>query len=758
VARRLLRVGLYSVLGLAGLVLAGGVVLALSFDLDSLKPRIIAAVKQATGRDLTLQGPIRLGWSLRPTLTLRDASLSNPPGFTRAQMATLQRLEVKLALLPLLSRRVEIARLALEKPDIILETDAQGRPNWLFAPEPRPAAPPNAVSGGEHEPLSLDVSNMRIENGTLTWHDGRTGRSATFAIGRLEAEGAAANADMHVTMSASYEGAPFTLHGVVGPLAELANQRTTAAWPVQARLQAGGAQFTIEGSVAQPGQSRGYRLQLAATIPNLAGLAPFAAGVRLPPLHDVSLNARLDDTGAGPTVSAVTVHVGQSNLADLVPGLRLDRLEAETERPDQPLQVSAQARLSEAPLNLTGSIGAPVMPRPEADPAASVPLDIRLKGLGSSVALRGDAGRAQDGRPVLHADVIAEVIDLDGLFAALPRPSEPAAEQRPVAPVPAPAARPARAGVIPETPISFGLLHDADGSGKLSVARLIWRGVTYSDLTVQIDLKDGRLRLDPFSVDLPGGHADGALSADASQPTPTVGLKLRSPSLAVQSLLAALNLPGFMTGNLRVQADLHGAGETPRAIAASLGGSLGLAMVNGTVDNRLLGSALGAILREANLLDLVGRGGNSQLQCFVARFDATEGIATLRPMVLASSLLTVDGSGTINLRNETLDLHLRPQGKVGGTTVVVPLRVSGSLRSPSAVPDPAAALTQNAGTVAEALLGRTNPLGAVAGALGAEQLLSGNTSGCGSAPHVPAAPVPQPAVPNVGGALKQLLR
>ena len=36
---------------------------------------------------------------------------------------------------------VAIDRLLLVRPDIILETDAQGRPNWLFTPQPRPLAP-----------------------------------------------------------------------------------------------------------------------------------------------------------------------------------------------------------------------------------------------------------------------------------------------------------------------------------------------------------------------------------------------------------------------------------------------------------------------------------------------------------------------------------------------------------------------------------------------------------------------------------------
>ncbi len=286
---------------------------------------------------------------------------------------------------------------------------------------------------------------------------------------------------------------------------------------------------------------------------------------------------------------------------------------------------------------------------------------------------------------------------------------------------PAPSPKPAASGrLIPDTPIPFDLLRLADADVKLNVAQLVVGGAIYRAIATHIDLHGGKLRLDPLTADLPEGHLNAALSADATQGPPTVALRLQIPALALQPLLAAMKEPGVITGNMQVQADLRGSGATPHAIAASLDGSLGLAMANGTVDNRILGSTLGSILRQVNLLDLVGRGGTSQVQCFAARLDAAHGIATVRSLVLASSLLTMDGSGSLNLGAETLDLRVRPQAKVAGTGVVVPLRISGPFRSPATAPDAAAAITENAGTVAGAVLGNTTPLGLAAGALGRE--------------------------------------
>ena len=106
-----------------------------------------------TGRQLVLAGPVGLKLSLFPTVTLQDVALANMPSGSRPEMARVGRVEAEFALLPLLSRRLELRRVVLRSPDLLLETDAEGRPNWAFAPpaaaQSTPAdAPPRAASPG----------------------------------------------------------------------------------------------------------------------------------------------------------------------------------------------------------------------------------------------------------------------------------------------------------------------------------------------------------------------------------------------------------------------------------------------------------------------------------------------------------------------------------------------------------------------------------------------------------------------------------
>lgn len=779
---RPVRIGLWSFAAVVALVVVGAGIFIASFDPDSLKPRIVAAVKQQTGRDLTLQGRIRLGLSLQPTLTIQGVALANPPGYSRPQMATLDRLDLKLALIPLLSRNVEIDRLVLVKPDILLETDANGRPNWQFTPEAREATPQPAPAGTkEGAPTRITVADVRIEDGTVAWRDAATGRSTSVGIKSLQASAASPDANLQVAAAATYNGTPFTLAGQTGPLTRLQDP-AGAPWPVQLSLDAAGAKLALDGTFSQPAQGRGYVMKLAANTPDLAALSPFLPGRALPPLHEVSLAAQVTDTGARlPEISGLTLHVGPSDLTGTAAGLKLAKVDVAAARLDQPVQVSGQGSFDDMPATLTGTLGAPAGLLSGAGSAGPVPIDLSLKAGGSDVAVKGTLASGPGGRPTLNGDVKSDVIDADRLLAALGKPSggAPAPVAAPQAEAPA---KPAASGrVIPDTPIPFDLLRPADADVTLNVGELKSGGASYRVIRLHLALRDGQLRIDPFSADLPEGHLDASLTADARQAAPPVALRLHAPGLAVQSLFAALRMPGYATGRLEVYADLHGAGATPHAIAGGLDGSLGLAMTNGTVDNRLLGSTMGSILKEVNLLDLVGRGGTSQIECFAARIDASRGVGAVRALLLKSQLLTLDGDGSMNLGAETLDLHVRPQGRVGGTGFVVPLRVAGSFRAPSAAPDPAAAVAANAGTVAGAVLSHTTPLGAIADAMGGQKLLGGGAGGadCGAALAAargqPAAAAPtgqaappapsgqptqqqKPKQPDAGSLLRQLLR
>jgi uncharacterized protein involved in outer membrane biogenesis len=121
-----------------------GVALVVSrYDFNHLKQPAADAVRRATGRELTVGGDIHVSLGLTPALTVQDIRLANAAWGSRPEMARLGRLEVQVALLPLIRGAVEVERFILIEPDILVETDSRGRSNLDFTTAP--AASPIAT-------------------------------------------------------------------------------------------------------------------------------------------------------------------------------------------------------------------------------------------------------------------------------------------------------------------------------------------------------------------------------------------------------------------------------------------------------------------------------------------------------------------------------------------------------------------------------------------------------------------------------------
>lgn len=849
-----LRIGLIVIACLLVLAVGGVAIFLAIFDPNDQKPRIVAAVKQATGRDLALNGPIRLRLSLQPTIEASDVAFSNPPGFSRPQMATLERLDLQLNLLPLLSRHIEIGRLVLVHPDIRLETDAQGRPNWQFAAgrtTTQAPAPNGSGTAATPSPTTeFTVRNVQIQDGAITYLDGASGRITQLAIRQLAVDARSADGPVHAVLDAAFNGTGFSLTADTGSLTRLQDQTATTPWPVKLVLTTGSARLNVDGALAQPLRGKGYDLGVTGTVPDLAALAPLVPGINLPPLHDVNFATKLADSGQPvPAVASLTVHVGPTDLAAQMPDLVLDRFDVDAPAANQPVKATATLRFGSTPVNLDATIGTLALLTRPATPPAPVPLNATLRAADATATLKGqiaglatlsgvnldataqipdltglsalahrplppvksiafqaaitDApgglakgialrqirlempGAALTGNVALGlgvprsvvADLKGTRIDLDALLAASGAPSAAQPTAAPPSPPPPPRLPPPSARserLFSDRPLPFDALRQANADLTLAIDDLHAGGADYKAIATHLVLQDGKLAIQPFAADLPTGRMEGTASADGSASTPPISLVLKAPGIPLRPLLTALGEPAYASGNLEVYADLHGAGLSPHAIAASLDGSLGVTLANGTIDNRLLGATLSKILEQIKLLDLVGRGGTSDLRCLAGRLDFQHGLGTLREFALGSSLLTMAGSGTVNLEAETLALQVRPQARVAGTGVVIPMRVTGPIRSPSVGVDSVGTAEANAGTVAGAVIGGATPLGLLGGVLGADKLTGGGSGDVcpgplalarghaapeesGSRPATAgAAPKPKPSSP--AGLLQQLFR
>ena len=110
----------------------GGYVFVRNFDLNRYKPYIEDIVFNATGRVLKMEGNAQLAISLVPTVEINNVSLSNPTWAKNPNMAEMDKLEIKFAIMPLLKKQIVIDKLILHGTKIYLEKSYDGKANWIF--------------------------------------------------------------------------------------------------------------------------------------------------------------------------------------------------------------------------------------------------------------------------------------------------------------------------------------------------------------------------------------------------------------------------------------------------------------------------------------------------------------------------------------------------------------------------------------------------------------------------------------------------
>ncbi len=145
------------------LVIAALIALRLAINPNDYKPRIEAAVKASTGRDLSLPGNIRL--SVFPWIAVEfgPASLGNPPGFPSTEpFASLQRASLRVALFPLLRKELEVGRVDIDGLDLHLLENAQGRGNWVMSGGKTPPSESGAGGAQLRGIASVSVKGSRV--------------------------------------------------------------------------------------------------------------------------------------------------------------------------------------------------------------------------------------------------------------------------------------------------------------------------------------------------------------------------------------------------------------------------------------------------------------------------------------------------------------------------------------------------------------------------------------------------------------------
>jgi len=242
------------------LIITAAFIIPQFIDTKKYKPIIERKVAQATGRSFTFGDDIDVSVFPWVGVKLTDLHFGNPKMFQDKDMVSVESFEVRLKVIPLLSRKIEVKTFVLDSPKIYLEKLKDGRANWQGI---------GAKHGGIKEkqeqkgrsvqdrrlPIQgLKVGSFSITNGQLIYRDQSTKYEKAVTDMRLNLTNISLDSPFGIKFGARIDGKPISLEGKAGPIGKEPGKGTIAMDLVLKALDV--LHVKLNGSVIDPATSR----------------------------------------------------------------------------------------------------------------------------------------------------------------------------------------------------------------------------------------------------------------------------------------------------------------------------------------------------------------------------------------------------------------------------------------------------------------------------------------------------------------------
>ncbi|UVH49186.1 AsmA family protein [Pseudomonas sp. CBS] len=675
-------------LGLLLIIVALGFALTHLFDPNDYKDEIRQIARDKAHIELTLNGDI--GWSLFPWLGLElheasVATLTNPT----QPFADLQMLGLSVRVLPLLRREVQMSDVRVEGLNLRLNKDVHGHGNWedigKNVPDPATATSAPAVTEAATppkpekppQPIRLDIDSLTINNARVEYNDEQSGK-------QFSAE------SIQLSAGAVHEGAsiPLKLTAFLGTNQPLMRVKTELNGNL--RIQRALQRYQFE-DMKLSGEATGEPLQGKTVTFSTQGqlLVDLAANIA----EWTNMKLSLNQLRA----------LGELKVNDL----------------DKTPQLNGALSIAQFDLaKFLDSVGNPLPPM-AAGSLSKVELVSRLKGTPTSLALEDLNLKLDDStftgrvavddfaKQSLRVQLKADTFNADNYLPAKSEAAKGAAAARQAEVQNSEAGAMAAGGTtpLPDAPTKAAWSNDKllpltrlrtlDVNADLSFGQLTLSHLPIQNAALKASGLDGQLKLDTLSGGLYNGSFQANGNLDVRQDIPLLALQTRIKQVPIERILQAQGQNPPVKGQLTLDSNLNGRGNSQKALIDSLNGTASFAINNGVLLNANLEQQLctGIALLNRKTLSGEQRGKDTPFQELKGNLTFRNGVASNPDLKVRIPGLTVNGDGDVDLRVLGMDYRVGiivegdqrevpdPACQVGSNfqNIEVPLRCRGPL-------------------------------------------------------------------------------
>ncbi len=171
------------------LILAAAIAIAFFFPVDMVKDLAVKELSKILHRDVKVE---KASFSIFTGVKLEGISISNRSGYAKQHFVAADSMELHYDLWPLLSRKVVIKEIGLNKPDILIEKSSSGDTNYsdLLSNSKQPEKKNVASSEQSSKPpFELFVNSFFIKDGRIVYSDHGKGAKSSINNFNLSASG-----------------------------------------------------------------------------------------------------------------------------------------------------------------------------------------------------------------------------------------------------------------------------------------------------------------------------------------------------------------------------------------------------------------------------------------------------------------------------------------------------------------------------------------------------------------------------------------
>ncbi|MEJ2472897.1 MAG: AsmA family protein [Desulfobacterales bacterium] len=624
---------LIAVGGVVTLIILILLVLPFFVDAEKYKPLLENKVTEMTGRPFSVGGDVTFSFFPFVGVSFSDLHLGNPPDFEATDFISIKSFEVRVKLLPLLSRDVQVKRFVVNEPQIELIKSKQGRGNWEFTTQKsgkspqEPAQKPTSEKPLEGLPIrSLTVGDFSVTKGSIAWIDKATGTHKTIDQLDLVLADLSFDRPIGLTLSARMDDKPVAVNGTVGPIGQNPGKATI---PLNLDIKAlSDLALTLQGTVVSPAENP--RVDLTVTVPEFSP-RKLLAQLGQPKVIDTADSGVLSKMSMQAAIAAGTDKISVSKGAMTLDDTRINfnaRL-AEFSRPD----ITFEADLDR--INIDRYLPSKTDKKSAAKEGA------------------GQAGQKTTGAP---------------------KPGGTSDKKTP----------------------DYTSLRRLVLDGKVKIGEVIVSKAKLSNFLVTIRGKDGVLRVEPLQTDLYGGNLNLNGNMNFSQNVPRGTIKLQLKNVQTSPLMKDLSEKDFLEGAANAAGNLSFSGDDAETVKKTLNGNGDLRFSNGAIKGIDLVAMIQNVRAAFGDGQAIPAGSQTDFTELSVPFTITNGVVDTRQTNLQSHVLDVLVVGKANLVSEILDFRVEPKvvrklgrqdDKKDYSKVTVPVLVGGTFSAPKFSPD-----------------------------------------------------------------------